>query len=69
MRFHYHMFGEDIGSLSVYKEQQGSEESTLLVTESGEKGDAWNIAQVETSIKPGEQVCHNLSYFISDPYV
>lgn len=51
LRMHFHMMGQDIGSLNVYK-ITGSSKTTVLTT-SGNKGDQWYMAQ--SSLTGSEQ--------------
>ncbi|KAH3887717.1 hypothetical protein DPMN_011736 [Dreissena polymorpha] len=45
LNFYYHMLGPGIGTLNVYKSQQGQNGPTIW-SSTGNKGDQWNIAQV-----------------------
>jgi hypothetical protein len=45
LRFSYHMYGADIGSLEVYQKTSGS--LSQLLTKSGDHGNQWKKAEVQ----------------------
>jgi len=44
LTFFYHMYGSGIGTLNLYKKQQ-SQLGPVIWTQSGDKGQQWNLAQ------------------------
>ena len=46
LTFWYHMSGDDIGSLSVYKKDEGDTFVTSSWSRKGNQGDMWRVARV-----------------------
>ena len=60
MRFMYHMHGQDIGSLSVYRFGDGIMKS-LFWRRHGDQGDRWHEARITFP-------CNSTSYQVTMPY-
>ena len=55
LTFDYHMYGSEMGTLSVYTEDSSSTQ-TQLFTVSGDQGDTWRSAQLDIATTAGLKV-------------
>ena len=46
VKFWYHMYGSDIGSLNVYTEPVGINRQYLLWSKSGNQGNQWHLGSI-----------------------
>ena len=61
MRFYYHMYGADIGTLNIYSWAQGATNKTLIWTLTGQKGNKWLYGSVPLPYTVGYRVCCTLA--------
>ena len=54
--FFYHMYGEDIGSLTVQSRRLGSTKTSNLWTLSGNRGNSWKFASFPITVEVDYQV-------------
>ena len=58
LKFYYHMNGDDIGTLTVYRSSQG--DNNPLVEIRGAQGNSWQSRSIETNINVGEEVSYKV---------
>ncbi len=56
VRFDYHLYGADTGSLGVYRSEAGRLGEEAVYTVEGDRGEEWRTAEVATSLSEQQRV-------------